>query len=108
MDDAVEPFFESGRSEVDEQTDREIHQAKIGQHLLAMHRCMFLNGLPCHEDASVHSQVNPQPVLKDQAVTLEADDLLTLHMQPASRESLGEHQVVHRFQQFWAQTLMDV
>ena len=51
VDDAVQPFLEGGGAEIDEQADGEVHQAKIGQELLAVHRGEMFDGFELDDDA---------------------------------------------------------
>ena len=38
IDNPVKPFLEGRRTEIDEQSNRKLHQSQVGQNLFAMHR----------------------------------------------------------------------
>ncbi len=60
VDNAVKTFFERRGSKIDAQSDRKIHQAEIGQDVLAVKGGEFFHGLEFHHYAAFHEQVSAE------------------------------------------------
>ncbi len=59
IDHPLEPFLEGGPSKIDEKPDGKIHQAEIGQQLLAVDRGELFHRLKLHNHSPTDQQVNP-------------------------------------------------
>ena len=46
----MEPFFERGSPEVDEQSDVQMHESQVRKQLFAMNGCELLDGLHLDDD----------------------------------------------------------
>jgi len=70
--DAFPPFLESSLSEVDQQAQRHLEQAKIGQDLLPMHCGKLLHRFQLDKHKVVDHQFRPEPFVKTQPKQFDA------------------------------------
>jgi hypothetical protein len=84
----MEPFFKGCSTKIDQKTDGKIHQTKISQQLFAVNRRYFLYGFQFNNHSPLYQQINSKPIVKTDAVILEADRFLPLDQQSTPRQDL--------------------
>ena len=87
----MEPFFERRGPEVNEQADRKIHQAEIGQDLLTVDWGKFFHGFEFHDYAAFHEQVSAETFLENHAVVFKPNDLLPFDMESPFLQRTSQH-----------------
>jgi hypothetical protein len=84
----MEPFFKGCSTKIDQKTYGKIHQAEISQQLFAVNRRHLLYGFQLNHHSPLYQQINSKPIIKTDAVILEADRFLPLDRQSTPRQDL--------------------
>jgi hypothetical protein len=97
--DAPQALLQGCGAEIYEETDLQIGEAEIREELFAMHRSKFLDGLDLDDDAILDKEIHTECIREEDAVILEAEDLLPFDFESASSEHAREDSFVNRLQE---------
>ena len=64
VNDALQSVFKERSSEVDEQPEGQIHQAKVGQKLFGMNRVDVFDRLQFYDQLTIDKQIQPKPLVE--------------------------------------------
>lgn len=69
--DSFQALTKRGAAEVDEQADRQSHQAQVSEQLLAMHRRKSFESFQFDNDKFFYQEINSKPVPESPAFVLK-------------------------------------
>lgn len=76
--DALDAFPECCRAEVHQQTERKVHQSKVGEKLLAVNRSEAFAGFQLDQQPALDEQVCAESLVQSEAAKLNRNRLLPL------------------------------
>jgi hypothetical protein len=89
VDHAANPIFDVLLAKIDDQSQFEAGQAKIGQHLCLEDGIPLADSLVVHQNQSVHFQIQPQRIAEALAFVKDGDLQLSLNPNPATSMALS-------------------
>ncbi|CAN5658952.1 hypothetical protein BH11VER1_BH11VER1_36460 [soil metagenome] len=104
----MKALLEGEGSKIDEQPNREVHQAQVGEELFAMDRGELLDGLEFHDHAAFYEKIGTESLLENHFVIFKPDDLLPFHLETPFFQSPGQDHLINRLQQPGPGVLMDL
>src|SRR4030095_8484865 len=84
VDDPVKSAFQRRRTKIYQQTNLQIQEAKVSQHLLGMDWRQPLDRLDFNHDQRIDDQVDSEGVIEMEAVVVERNQPLSLNAQTAT------------------------
>lgn len=99
VDNTLHAYFQRCTAEIDQQTDAEIHEAQMGQKLLAMHGCNLFNGLQLDGNQPLHKNIDPKRIDEHHPLEFERYFSRSLYARSSPFQILGQHNFIHRLQQ---------
>ena len=97
----MDALLHGGAAKVEQQSNREVQEPEIGQHLLVVKRRELLHRLDFHDDPVVNEQIHRKRALEPFAVDLNRGRVLRDDLQAATLECSGEQSFVDRFEEAW-------
>jgi len=67
-----------------------------------------LHGLKLDHDPTFHEQIHTKTIIEGHVIVFEGDGFLPLDPQAAPLKRLGQYGLIDRFQEAWAQILVDL
>ena len=99
VDDAMDPFLQGGKPEVQDQTASQSFQAKVRQHL-RFENWMVLGGrLAFHDHLAADKKVDPEREGKNDVLVVDRARNLAFDLQPGLTKFPGESFLIHRLKQ---------
>lgn len=96
---AANTFFEGLPAEVDEQTEREPQQAKIGQYLFAVQRRKPLHGFQFDEQFFFDQKISAKTFGQFNTTITDGDGRLSLNIKTTAHKLVEQNRFVDRFEQ---------
>ena len=88
-------MLEERSAEVDEQTDPEIEDLEIGEHLFEVYRCELLHRSQFNDHTSFYEQVETKSLVEHHPILGEHNDLLSLYLKSTALEPRFQQRLVH-------------
>ena len=108
INDALDAFFESGRTKIDQESQRQPHQPEVCQQLLGMNGREMLDGFQFYYQASLNDQVGSKSLVEPNSLELDWDWDLPRDTEAPILEEPSEDHFVHGLQKTRAQLTVEM
>jgi hypothetical protein len=99
IDDAFAAFFESSRTKVDQQAQRQMQQPQVSKQLFAVYRRQILNRFQFHKQAIRYQQIHSKPIIEPHPAVFKLDHLLPFNLQPFIQKYPAKNRLIDRLKQ---------
>lgn len=108
IDYALEAITEQWRAEIHEQSNWQVHEAKIGQHLLGMHASEAFDGFEFNQQGLFNDDVRTKALIDARAFEFDGNRDLCPYFQSAFAKLIDQYGFVCGFKHARAKPGMDL